>query len=99
MEENLIKWVKHISEKRDELGGFSVCPFAKKAMEDKKVFWSYINHKHDYFIEEHIISRIHELESAQDIEVVVFYNTDKNLTNADLIRIITKLNNKKEYSG
>ena len=30
----MIDWIQRISKPMDELGGFSVCPFAKKALED-----------------------------------------------------------------
>lgn len=99
MEENLINWIKHLSQKRDELDGFSICPFAKKAMDEKNVFYDYINQKHTYFIEEHIIKKLQEIESTNDIEVMVFYNTHKDLTDEQLTCIITNLNNKREYSG
>ena len=35
MEKDLIDWIQRISKPMDELGGFSVCPFAKKALEEK----------------------------------------------------------------
>ena len=38
MEKSVAEWIARISEKRNELGGFSICPFAKKALEDKKIF-------------------------------------------------------------
>ena len=30
MEENLKNWIERVSEKREELGGFAICPFANK---------------------------------------------------------------------
>ena len=33
MEKDLISWIQRLSEKRSELGGLNICPFAKKAME------------------------------------------------------------------
>ena len=39
MEKDLIDWIQRISKPMDELGGFSVCPFAKKALEEKKIFF------------------------------------------------------------
>lgn len=86
MEKDLIEWVEKISLKRDELGGFSMCPFAKKALEDKKIFWSYIGYEVVPFI-----SRYME-EMKEDYEVVVFYNTEKNLTDEDCHVIIKELN-------
>jgi hypothetical protein len=86
LEENIIAWVKRLSQKRDELGGFSICPFAKKALEDKKVFWSYIG----YEVEDYI-SRYMEA-NTEDYEVIIFFNVTKNLTNQDCIDIIGRLN-------
>jgi len=90
LEKNIIEWVNRISEKRNELGGFSICPFAKKALEDKKVFWSYIG---QYEPETYIMRYI---ETLQDYEIVIFFNNEKNLTNDDLLRIIKKLQKKME---
>ena len=89
MEESLISWVKRVSEKRSELGGLSICPFAKKAMEDKKVFWSYISHEVISYI-----SRYMETMNDKDYELVVFYNNNKNLSNEQCLHIIHTLNQK-----
>ena len=88
MEKDLISWVKRISEKKDELGGFSVCPFAKKALEEKKVFWSYIGAEPEAYI-------LRYIESTPDFEVIVFYNLKKDLTDDDLKSIISKLQSKR----
>ena len=84
MEKDLIGWVRRLSESKTELGGFSVCPFAKKALEDKKVFWSYIG----YECVSYILSYV---GLSTDFEVIVFFNLSKNLTDQDLIDIISKL--------
>lgn len=86
MEKNIVDWIKHISEKRSELGGFSICPFAKKAFEDKKIFWSYISGFED------VSYIMRYLESMPDYELVAFFNLGKNLTNQDLLCIIESLN-------
>jgi len=88
LEKDLINWVKRISEKKDELGGFNVCPFAKKALEDKKVFWSYIGQECEAYI-------LRYIEATPDFEVIVFYNLKKNLTDENLKNIISKLQAKR----
>ena len=88
MEENLISWVQRISEKKDELGGFSICPFAKKALEDKKIFWSSIAYECESYI-------LRYIESICDFELIVFYNLSKNLTDEDLLNLISKLQSKR----
>jgi hypothetical protein len=84
LEKVLIEWIQRISQVKDELGGFSVCPFAKKAMEDKKVFWGYIEHEPEAYI-------LRYLESTPEFEVVAFFNLSKNLTDENLIDIIKQL--------
>ena len=89
MEKDLIDWVNRISERKDELGGFSVCPFAKKALQEKKIFWSYIAMECEAYI-------LRYIETAPEFEVIVFYNLKKNLTDDDLKSIITKLQSKRD---
>lgn len=85
MEKDISDWVNRVSQLHDDMGKFSICPFAKKAFEDKKIFWSYISYEVvDY------ISRY--MEEMQDYELVLFYNTDMNLTNDDCVSIIAELN-------
>jgi hypothetical protein len=84
LEKDLINWIQRISEKKDELGGFSICPFAKRALEEKKVFWSYIGQECVAYI-------LRYIESTTDFEVIIFYNLKKNLTDNDLKVIISKL--------
>ena len=88
MEKDLINWIQRISQAKDELGGFSVCPFAKKALEEKKVFWSYIGYEPVAYILRYIEA------TPDDFEVIIFYNLSKNLTNEDLVSIIAKLQEK-----
>jgi hypothetical protein len=91
MEKMLKEWITRLSEKRDELGGFSICPFAKKAYEDKKIYFSYITSKCDIasngepYITEYLKS------VPEDFEVVVFFNVENNLTDADLCDMISTL--------
>jgi hypothetical protein len=87
LEKDLINWIQRISEAKTELGGFSVCPFAKKALEEKKVFWSYIGYEPEAYI-------LRYLEATTDFEVIIFYNLKKNLTDDDLKVIISKLQEK-----
>ena len=88
MEKDLITWVQRLSEKKSELGGFNVCPFAKKAMEDKKVFLSYIGFESESYI-------LRYIESTPDFEIIVFYNLIGNLDDEDLKNIISKLQSKR----
>ena len=88
MEKDLINWIQRISEKKDELGGFNICPFAKKALDDKKVFWSYIGQECEAYI-------LRYIEATPDFEVIVFYNLKKNLKDDDLKSIIAGLQSKR----
>jgi len=88
VEKDIIGWIKRISEKHDELGGFAICPFARKALKEKKIFWSFIGYEPSAYI-----SRYMEMMN-EDYEVVLFYNLKKNLTDQDCIELINKLNNK-----
>jgi hypothetical protein len=88
LEKDLISWVQRLSEKRSELGGLNICPFAKKAMENKKVFLSYIGFECVPYI-------LRYLESTPEFEVVVFYNLIGNLDDEDLKNIISKLQSKR----
>ena len=88
MEKDITRWVKTISKKRDELGGFAICPFARKALKEKKIFWSFIGYEPSAYI-----SRYMEM-MIEDYEVVLFYNLKKNLTDQDCIELINKLNKK-----
>jgi hypothetical protein len=88
LEKDLINWIQRISEKKDELGGFNICPFAKKALDDKKVFWSYIGQECEAYI-------LRYIEATPDFEVIVFYNLKKNLKDDDLKSIIAELQSKR----
>jgi hypothetical protein len=88
VEKNIIDWVKRLSQKRDELGGFAICPFAKKALNDKKIYWSFIGYEPVAYI-----SRYMEMMN-EDYEVVIFFNLKKNLINEDCLGIISTLNKK-----
>jgi hypothetical protein len=88
LEKDLINWIQKISEKKDELGGFNICPFAKKALDDKKVFWSYIGQECEAYI-------LRYIEATPDFEVIVFYNLKKNLKDDDLKSIIAELQSKR----
>jgi len=73
LEENLISWVQRISEKKDKLGGFSICPFAKKALEDKKIFWSSIA----YECESYILRYIESLRRRMNLVDLVYVHLQK----------------------
>jgi hypothetical protein len=81
MEENIVDWVKRISEKKDELGGFSICPFAKKALDDRKIFWGYIG-------VQPVTQILSYLALTPEYELVAFYNLDRTMTNDDLLNVI-----------
>jgi len=86
MEENIINWINHISKKRSELDGFAICPYAKKALLDNKIFISYISYEPEDFISRYMESFV------GDYEVVLFLNSIGNLTNDDCVVIINNLN-------
>jgi hypothetical protein len=88
LEENLIQWIQRISEKKDELGGFSICPFAKKVLEEKQIHWSCIAYECKAYI-------LRYIESLENFEIVIFYNLLKNLTDGDLIETISELQKKR----
>lgn len=85
MEKNLIDWINRISERRDELGDFAICPFAKKALEDKKIYWSYINFNAVPHIKEFVE------KTDPNFEIIAFFNVENNLTDDDLLLIIKEL--------
>ena len=87
MEKDLINWIQRISEAKDELGGFNICPFARKALEEEKVFWSYIGQECVAYI-------LRYIEATPDFEVIVFFNLKKNLTDNDLLVTISHLQKK-----
>lgn len=90
MEKDLIEWVRRLSERRDELGGFSICPFAKKAMEDKKIFMEKVK----FNPVPHIREYMEYLNGFgnDSYEVAIFYFDDvKFVTNEDLLIIIKEL--------
>lgn len=86
MEENIIKWINIISENKDELNGFSVCPFAKKALQEEKIYISSIDDEPIF----HIMKYIENLYD-KEFEVIIFYNSNNSLTDSDLKIIINVL--------
>lgn len=90
MEKNLIDWVNRISEKRDTLGGFSICPFAKKAMEEKKIYFTHIG----FEIEKYILNFINS--TPDDFELIAFFDVAKTLTDDDLLYYIEELQKKRQ---
>ena len=84
MEKDLKEWIDRLSTFHSELDGFNICPFARKAQENDGILIGYIGYESiDY------ISRF--IESSSDYEIILFYNLEKNLTDSDLIDIITSL--------
>ena len=88
MEKDVIEWVKRISEKRDELGGFNICLYAKAALEEKKVYWTYFGYEPEAYILKYIEA------TPSDFEVIIFYDIKKTLTDDELISIISRLQEK-----
>lgn len=84
MEENLKKWIDKVSEYRNELGGFSICPFAKKASEEHSIFWSYIEDHPEPFM-------LRYLQILPVFDLVVFIDKTKTLTNDELLCIMDNL--------
>lgn len=92
MEKVITDWVKKVSERRDKLGGFQICPFAKKAFEDKKVFIYEINEEPETYI----LSYIKTFNSIYDFELIIFVNTINKFTNDELLDLISKLQAKRD---
>jgi hypothetical protein len=84
LEKSIIEWVARVIKKRPELGGLSICPFAKKGIESDKVF-SYNMCENP---QEFILSKI---DKSNDFELIVFYNGNNELTNDELLCIIKEL--------
>jgi len=89
LEKDLIEWVNRISEKREALGGFSICPFAKKAMEEKKIYFSHIG----FDVEKYILNFVDS--TPDDFELIAFFDTEKGLTDDDLLYYIEEMQNKR----
>ena len=84
MEKSLNEWLKRITQSKDELGGFAICPFAKKAMESNKVYFTTIGAEPVSCIKSYIEF------TPKDFEVIVFIDLLKRLTDGDLLNIIEK---------
>jgi hypothetical protein len=89
VEESLKEWLERITQPKKELKGFSVCPFAKKAVEENKIYWSYIGTDCESYILNYIDS------TPNDFELIAFINLGKGLTDDNLLSIISKLNEKR----
>jgi hypothetical protein len=90
LEKNLISWIGRISNKENKLGGFAICPFAKKALEDNSVYFYYI----DCDPIKQITTYIDGISSNMNYEVILFYDIEKKLSDDDCVDIINKLNSK-----
>lgn len=86
MEKSVVEWIEYLSKKRSELNGWSICPFAKKALMDKKIFWTSIAYEPEEFISRYMES------FTGEYEVIIFFNLSKNLTNEDCTSIVRSLN-------
>lgn len=83
---DILSWVKKLSQKHEELDGFSICPYAKTALETNKVFFSYISDEAEEFIQRYIESL------DKKFSVLIFFNVRQNLTDEMLLEIINNLN-------
>jgi len=84
LEESLKKWIDRVSETRNELNGFSICPFAKKSSEEHGIFWSYIEDHPEAFM-------LRYLQILPVFDLVVFIDKTKTLTNDELLCIMDNL--------
>ena len=93
MEKDLEEWVTRVSEPKEELGGFSICPFAKKGFKDGKVLHFELPQNLSLSeIVEHIEQKAN---SNLEYEVIAFFDTHNQLSNSACIDIIDLLNSKK----
>ena len=90
MEKNLISWISHISSRKDELGGFAICPFAKKALEENKIYFYYI----DNDPVQQISTYMDGFNQNMGYEVILFYDVEKKLSDDDCTDAINQLNKK-----
>ena len=84
MEESLKKWIEKVTKKYDELGGMAICPFAKKAVIENKVIWSYIEENPISFI-------LSFIKKNPDFELAILIDKNKTLTDCDLKSMIESL--------
>ena len=86
MEENLKKWAERVIQRRPELGGMSICPFAKKGLKENKIhfFKIYASIPPQTWI----MGFLTKLNELDDFDLAIFYDVEKVLTNDDLYRII-----------
>jgi len=82
------EWVDRISERKKEIDGLSLCPFSKRALIEKKVFWSELDDDPEIYIE-------NCLDKLFDFEVAIFFDTKKELTDEHLSTIVNNLNKKR----
>lgn len=85
MEENLKKWAERVTQRRPELGGMAICPFAKKSLKENKILFFKVEGSKFPLIE---ISVILKLIKNDDFELAIFYDTEKLLTDDNLKSII-----------
>lgn len=84
MEENLRKWIDKVIKKRPEIGGMAICPFAKKGVEEKKVyFYSMTGDPKDFILK--------CVDNVMHFELIAFYDETKTLTDDGLKCIIEDL--------
>lgn len=88
MEKDLNDWIHRISESKEELGGFAVCPFAKK-YRNECIPGAEIGYSPYGYIVEYMNRNGHKKH-----EVTVFINKLNNLSNEECIDLINNLNKK-----
>lgn len=88
MEKDLKEWIDRISEKRPEIGGMAVCPFAKKYKKET-IPGAEIGYLPLGYIVEYMNKNGH-----REHDITVFVNKIKNLSNEECIELVNKLNEK-----
>ena len=88
MEKVLKEWIGRISENKDELGGFAVCPFAKKYKSQ------YVPGAEIGYLPYGYICDYMDKNGHKEHEITVFVNKLKNLSNEECIDLVNNLNKK-----
>jgi hypothetical protein len=84
LEKSINEWLERITQSKDELGGFAICPFAKKAMESNKIYFTTIGAEPVSCIRSYIEF------TPKDFEIIVFIDLLNRLTDDELLIIINE---------
>jgi len=88
MEKNLVDWIHRVSLKRNELNGFAICPFAKKAYDDGTIF----AYRIDGEPIQQITTYMNGFSLTMKYEVILFCDVDNTLSDEQCINAISELN-------